>query len=139
MTAGHLLILFLPDRTTPGTLTTVMRKHPVQYVEGCVETAVRARYDGRRGVLLTVVDWAPDTITRPARGAERVTLPPSVVDLLRDVSACTAEAFDCAVVPPGGSLPYAAEVDFEHLREPLAVGCRYSVRPAPLVGMGARP
>lgn len=134
MTTGHLLILFLPDRTTPGTLTTVMRKHPVQYVEGCAETAVRARYDGRRGVLLTVVDWAPAAITRPVRGAERVTLPPSVVALLDDVGACTSEPFECALIVPGEPLPYAAEIAIDRLREPLAVGCRYTVRPAPPAG-----
>ncbi len=138
MTAGHLLILFLPDRTTPGTLTTVMRKHPVQYVQGCAEAAVRARYDGRRGVLLTVVDWAPEAITRPVRGAERVTLPPPVINLLADVAACTAEPFELALITPGAALPYAAEVGLEFLREPLAVGCRYTVRPAPPASSGAR-
>jgi len=136
VTSGHLLILFLPDRTTPGTLTTVMRKHPLQYVEGCVETAVRARYDGRRGVLLTVVDWAPTAIVRPARGAHRITLPPEALALLDGVAACTTEPYECAIITPGGALPYAAEIGAERLREPLAAGCRYTVRPeAP----GARP
>ncbi len=136
MTTGHLLILFLPDRTTPGTLTAVLRKHPVQFVEGCAEAGVRARYADRRGVLLTVVDWAPEAVFQPARGAERVTLPSAVLDLLDGVGACTLDPFDCAVVTPGGTLPYAAEIEADRLREPLAVGCRYTVRPA--VRLGAR-
>lgn len=129
MTTGHLLILFLPDRTTPGTLTAVLRKHPVQYVEGCVEVGVRARYADRRGVLLTVVDWAPEAVAQPARGAERVSLPAEVLDLLDEVGACTLDPFECAVVSPGDSLPYTAEIEADRLREPLAVGCRYTVRP----------
>lgn len=129
MTSGHLLILFLPDRTTPGTLTTVLRKHPVQYVEGCIETAVRARYDGRRGVLLTVVDWVPEAIRRPVRGAARVTLPPPIRSLLDAVADCTLDPFECAVMAPGGRLSYSAEISQHRLHEPLAVGCRYRVRP----------
>lgn len=132
MTTGHLLILFLPDRTTPGTLTAVLRKHPVQYVQGCVEAGVRARYADRRGVLLTVVDWAPEAVVKPARGAERVSLPAEVIDLLDGVGACTLDPFECAVVAPGDGLPYAAEIEPDRLREPLAVGCRYTVRPAVL-------
>ena len=56
MNAGHLLLLFLPDRLMPGTLTTVLRKYPVQYVVGCAEPGVRERYADLRGVVLTVVD-----------------------------------------------------------------------------------
>lgn len=130
MTTGHLLILFLPDRTTPGTLTTVLRKHPVQYVEGCVEAGVRARYDGRRGVLLTVVDWAPETVEQPPRGAERITLPAAVLALLDEVAETTRlDGFECAVTAPGGSLPYQAEVEADRLSGSLALGCRYLVRP----------
>lgn len=129
MTAGHLLILFLPDRTTPGTLTTVLGKHPVQWVDECVEAAVRARYAGRRGVLLTVVDWAPDAVTRPARGAERVALPSAVIALLGEVARSISGPFDCAVVEPGGRLAYRARVDLDRLARPLAVGTAYTVRP----------
>ena len=129
MTEGHLLIVFLPDRTTPGTLATVLRKHPVKWVDGCGEAAVRARYNTRRGVLLTVVDWAPDAIARPARGAPRVSLPTAVLGLLEEIALTTRHAFECAVIARGGALSRVATVPLDRLRRPLAVGCRYAVRP----------
>lgn len=129
MNAGHLLILFLPDRRRPGTLTTVLRKYPVQYVEGCAEPSVAERYAKTRGVLLTVVDWAPEEITTPARGAPRVTLPAAVIALLDEVAAAVADGFEVSVVGPDGELRYHAEVGRARLSRPLAVGCRYEVRP----------
>lgn len=131
MTAGYLLILFLPDRTTPGTLATVLRKHPIQYVEGCVESAVRARFATRRGVLLTVVDWAPDAIARPKRGAVRIELPDTVIELLHEIGDSVSAPFDCAVIEPGGPLAYHADIDLARLDRPIAMGCRYTVRLAP--------
>lgn len=128
MNAGHLLILFLPDRRRPGTLTTVLRKYPVQYVEGCVEPSVRERYAGMRGVLLTVVDWTPQDVVTPARGAPRVTLPAPIVALLDEVGAAVADDFEVAVIGPDGELRYHAEVGRSRLTRPLAVGCRYEVR-----------
>lgn len=126
---GLLLILFLPDRRTPGTLTTVLGKYPAQCVEGCAEPAVRAHYADRRGLLLTLVGWTPAQVEQPARGAERVTLDDSMKALLREIGETVRDRFEVLVMAPGESPRYQAEVRRTRLKLPLAVGCRYTVRP----------
>ncbi|MCB9543173.1 MAG: hypothetical protein R3F65_05975 [bacterium] len=128
MKPGHLLLLFLPDRHSPGTLKAVLRKYPVQYVEGCAEPGVRERFADQRGVLVTVVDWAPAEIVSPSRGADRVQLPDEVLALLDEVSAAAPDGFDLAIIEPGDGLRYHAEIGRARLARPLAVGCRYEVR-----------
>ena len=126
---GLLLILFLPDRRTPGTLTTVLGKYPVQFVEGCAELTVRGYYADRRGLLLTLVGWEPAHLARPARGAERVTFDDAMKALLRELGETVRDRFEVLVMAPGGSLRYHAEVRRPRLGLPLAIGCRYEVRP----------
>lgn len=127
MKSGHQLMLFLPDRRVPGTLTAVLRKYPVQYVVGCAEPGVRERYAALLGVVLTVVDWTPEEIISPPRGAERVRLPAAVVALLGEVAAAAPDGFEVAVIEPGQGLRYHAEIGRARLSHPLAVGCRYEV------------
>ncbi|MCA9538446.1 MAG: hypothetical protein KC620_06130 [Myxococcales bacterium] len=130
MRDGYLLTLFLPDRNRPGSLRSALAKHPVQAVEGSAEPSVRDRYADRRGLLLTVVDWSPAKIEHPSRGAERVTLPEAVHDLLDEIAAITAPGgFELAVVTPDAPLRHRAQVPFERLRGSLALGCQYEVQP----------
>ncbi len=121
-----LLVLHIPDRPALGALEPLLRKTGLQFVHGCQEPAVKARYADTRGLLLTVAGWQPAALSR-GRGAPRITLPEAAVGFLDAVADAHPRGFEVAVVAPAHPLRRTARVDPDRLAGPLAAGCRYEV------------
>lgn len=122
-----LLVLFVPGRRGLGALAAALAKHDAQFVEGCEEETAKRRYGGRRGLLLTLVGWAPAAVERRSSGADRVTLPGNLQGVLDEVAGVAERGFEVTVLRPADRLRNNATVGRDRLHGGLAVGCCYEV------------
>ncbi len=130
MKGPYHLIVFLENRTQLGALKNALTKYPAQFVYGNEEDAVAQVYAGRKGLLLTFIDWSPASVV-PAKGrsAERLALTEDINEMLEEIASAAHDSFEAGIFVPGGTFRQRARVDLHRLRDELAVGCCYQVNP----------